>query len=318
MEVNSTLVVHWGRLPPPIGGVTRAVQAVDQSLRDTGTSSQTVDLRELPLGPMRAVRALARTRAVSIFHLSRLSSVPVSSWIASVARHPTVAMVHAATGEELGLEEESEEAIKLREQLRRFELVWVTNERIRRIAGDRAEVVSPFSSGVGTFARRDRRLTEKSSAICVAYRGHSLYGVDLAVEALRMLRSEGVEIDLRLVLYGGWTDDCRKIAKFAEEPWIRLYMELDANALEALMLETDLLLRPTASDGDSMVVREAVALGLRVVASDVVPRPRGVETCDLTPVAIADAVRSGGRQSDGDGLGQHLDQRILSLLATGW
>jgi len=48
-------------------------------------------------------------------------------------------------------------------------------------------------------------------------------------------------------------------------------------ALGAIGL-SDLFVRPTLADGDSLSVREALGLGVRVVASDAAPRPRGVVT----------------------------------------
>src|SRR5262249_16737037 len=57
----------------------------------------------------------------------------------------------------------------------------------------------------------------------------------------------------------------------------------------------DLLVRSTLADGDAISVREALALGRRVVASDVAPRPPGVclhragDPTDLAR-ALADAL----------------------------
>lgn len=44
-----------------------------------------------------------------------------------------------------------------------------------------------------------------------------------------------------------------------------------------LWRKCDLYLRPTLSDGDSVAIREALAVGCQVVASDCAPRPNGVE-----------------------------------------
>jgi hypothetical protein len=45
-----------------------------------------------------------------------------------------------------------------------------------------------------------------------------------------------------------------------------------------LLKDIEIYLRPTQSDGDSLLVRDALCAGCRVLASDVVPRPKGVIT----------------------------------------
>jgi glycosyltransferase involved in cell wall biosynthesis len=45
-----------------------------------------------------------------------------------------------------------------------------------------------------------------------------------------------------------------------------------------VVAQSAVFLRPTLTDGDSVAVREALAFGVPVVASDVVPRPAGVST----------------------------------------
>jgi glycogen(starch) synthase len=47
------------------------------------------------------------------------------------------------------------------------------------------------------------------------------------------------------------------------------------DACLAVIARSDIFIRPTLSDGDAISVREAIALGTPVVASDVVSRPKG-------------------------------------------
>jgi glycosyltransferase involved in cell wall biosynthesis len=51
--------------------------------------------------------------------------------------------------------------------------------------------------------------------------------------------------------------------------------ELPARTALAVVAASDLFVRPTRADGDSLAVREARALGIRVVASDAAARPPG-------------------------------------------
>jgi hypothetical protein len=45
--------------------------------------------------------------------------------------------------------------------------------------------------------------------------------------------------------------------------------------MNALWKYTDIYIRPQVSDGDSVALREALSLGIQVVASDVCIRPQG-------------------------------------------
>jgi glycosyltransferase involved in cell wall biosynthesis len=54
--------------------------------------------------------------------------------------------------------------------------------------------------------------------------------------------------------------------------------DLEPDAFNALLAKTHIYVRPTYVDGDSVAVREALANGCRVVASDCIDRPHGVDT----------------------------------------
>lgn len=58
----------------------------------------------------------------------------------------------------------------------------------------------------------------------------------------------------------------------------RYLLFASSTELASAMLRCDVLVRPTLSDGDSNSIREALYLGMPVVASDCVPRPAGVVT----------------------------------------
>ena len=83
-----------------------------------------------------------------------------------------------------------------------------------------------------------------------------------------------------LVLYGHGTDDAAFEATLREletSP-LRLGPVPPPIAL-GMMRSCDLFVRPTHVDGDSLSVREALAMGARVVATQVGTRPAGVTLC---------------------------------------
>lgn len=140
--------------------------------------------------------------------------------------------------------------------------------------------------------------------------GHdrSLYGVPLALDAVRLLRSRGYDVHITVLRYGG------EIASdpLVEGPWIEVRSHVAPDRMGQLLANHSALLRPTTTDGDSMIVREALSLGIRVIASEVVPRPAGVELCDLAPDKIADALLFGAPVSSGKGLGRPVIDHLLA------
>ncbi|MGQ0505139.1 MAG: glycosyltransferase family 4 protein [Myxococcaceae bacterium] len=76
--------------------------------------------------------------------------------------------------------------------------------------------------------------------------------------------------------------------------------ELPHDQVLALMRESDVFVRPTQADGDAISVREALAMGVPTVASDVAVRPEGAITYragDANALArsVIDAVKGGRR-----------------------
>lgn len=146
--------------------------------------------------------------------------------------------------------------------------------------------------GLGVARRRHRPL------LAATLSPGAEYGADVLVEGFtRLVRDdpEGRMGDAGLVLFGPAARDPELAATLQERGlgW-RVYAYADLNRGEALaVLRTcDVFLRPTRADGDSISVREALALGVRVVASDAAVRPAGVR-CHAAGngAALAAAVR---------------------------
>jgi glycosyltransferase involved in cell wall biosynthesis len=84
--------------------------------------------------------------------------------------------------------------------------------------------------------------------------------------------------------------------------WVEMSLNLSVPEVTAALARSEVFLRPTDWDGDSVIVREALAVGARVVATDVSARPAGVELSGRSGQELAHAVLRSGRVSDGAGL----------------
>jgi glycosyltransferase involved in cell wall biosynthesis len=100
------------------------------------------------------------------------------------------------------------------------------------------------------------------------------YGFELLVEAISQLRTRYPGIGG--IVVGGDREEARGLVErrgLAET--VFLAGDLDHELCLAVMSRSDVFVRPTLRDGDSISVREALALGVPVVASGVGTRPEG-------------------------------------------
>jgi glycosyltransferase involved in cell wall biosynthesis len=111
--------------------------------------------------------------------------------------------------------------------------------------------------------------------------GNHVYGFEHIARLAREIADSGKNIGIYTVISG-----CYETAH--REKIIRLQQELSDHWLivespfscAALYQKTDLFLRPTLTDGDSVSIRECLSLGVPVLASDAVERP---PTCHTFP-----------------------------------
>ena len=128
-----------------------------------------------------------------------------------------------------------------------------------------AELADALESG-------ERRLTESAAQLLTASLAR-----DLGVPPVRV-KVLAARPHARLDVFGtGGTDRALADALGARGygDRVRALGELPHESVLAVLRASDVFLRPTRADGDSMCVREALAMGCRVVASDAAARPPG-------------------------------------------
>jgi len=111
------------------------------------------------------------------------------------------------------------------------------------------------------------------------HKGQDLYGVDMCVDLCAKLRSTypriGFIFSLSEIGDLGYFDRIKQ--KIVQEGIADNFLFLTRSCqFYPILMKSDLLVRPTNTDGDAISVREALYFKIPTVASDVVPRPRGV------------------------------------------
>ena len=103
------------------------------------------------------------------------------------------------------------------------------------------------------------------------------YDLQLQIEALGQVRTSHRSAGLAIIGAGSLEAELRRL--IATQPWsehIALCGDVPRAATLRVIAESRLLLRTTRYDGDSVAVREALALGTPVIAADNGMRPGGV------------------------------------------
>jgi glycosyltransferase involved in cell wall biosynthesis len=120
------------------------------------------------------------------------------------------------------------------------------------------------------------------------------YDLPTQIKLLEALRQEFGDVGLIMVGSGSLEPDLRqRIAGSPEREHILLSGDLDHDFTLRLLTECDLMLRTTKYDGDSISVREALSLGVPVMATDNGMRPEGV---NLVPLDDPAALRTAASQ----------------------
>lgn len=115
------------------------------------------------------------------------------------------------------------------------------------------------------------------------------YGFELLLKAVGLLLHRRPRLGCLVMGDGQKAPAARaQIAGQRLEHAVRLLGDVDHDLCLAAMARASLLVRPTLVDGDAVSVREALALGVPVVASDVGNRPRG--TILFQPGSVKDLV----------------------------
>lgn len=322
-DASGARVLQWAQERGEVGGVHASHRQLTQALRAAGCTVAYVDTGDA----RRAARSVPlwwRRRSLHLFHITRLWRAVVLAPVFAVLPGRSALVLHSGSTlvqvERLG----RPGAAALRVALHAYDEIWAVNDEIRQVLPaslrDRVRVVTPFVPSdppAGPATPRDPH------AVAVATNaGLPHYHAELAVEAVRLVRADPADgwpdATLRVLAYGHEGTELAALrAGVAALDWVTVSFDAAPEEVRAVLGSSGVFLRPTAWDGDSVIVREALAAGARVVASDRAPRPAGVELAELDAASVATAILRGGRRSDGSGLAvDTLAEAALRALTT--
>lgn len=337
-------VLLIGPYSPPRGGVQAHVSALREFLVRRGVGCEVIDMSPNRrtdgagvYGPPSGlgVARLLSTLRYDVAHLhvggrlhTRLAAMALLAGLAPGRR--AVLTFHSG-GYPSSPEGRSARPRSLRGfALRRLDRVVAVNEEIAAwfrqvgVEEERIRLISPYALPAGPPAAEPpeplRSFLEGHSPVLVSVGGlEREYDPVLQLEALARLREKFPRAGLVLVGAGSLREELRRRAD--EGPCgehVLLCGDVGREVALGVIAASDLMLRTTLYDGDSIAVREAVHFGVPVVATDRAPRPEGVcvvPAQDLARLceAAERCLSQGARRAPAGAAGEENLEAVLSL-----
>jgi glycosyltransferase involved in cell wall biosynthesis len=295
-------VLLVGDYPPPHGGVAVHVQQLHGYLRERGVEAVVLDIGKggRPAPDVIPVRTPAQygTRLAGFLregwtvHVHTSGNNPKSWMLAATAgvraRAHRVITLHSGLLPDYLAASVSRRAFA-RVALAGYSRVVAVSEAVGEalarcgVPEDKLVVypafcgsqVKPGKVSEAIQAARSRR----RPLLAMAHHPSPVYGRGLMFRALRMIADELPGVGLAVFGPGTHSEEfLRDAREHRVEGLIEDMGELEHAQALALMARCDAFIRPTTHDGDAISVREALALRVPCVASDVCGRPRGTYT----------------------------------------
>jgi glycogen synthase len=293
-------VLLVGDYPPPHGGVAVHVQQLHAALRERGVETVVLDIgkggRPAPdVIPVRTptqygLKLAGFLREGWTVHVHTSGNNPKSWMLAATAgvhapRAARVITLHSGLLPDY-LAGSLSRRVFARMALMGYARVVAVSEAQREAlvgCGVPEEKILVYPAFCGSQVRpgeptpavseaRERRRT----LLAMAHHPSPVYGRALMFQALRKLADARPGVGLALFGPGTRSEEFMRDAReYGVESLLENLWELEHAQALALMARADVFIRPTTHDGDSISVREALALGVPCVASDVCARPEG-------------------------------------------
>ncbi len=278
-----------GPCPPPHGGISVHVAGIYRRLRSAGAHCETLDSTNASR-PEFAIRLAQYSMRGWTLHV-HVNGHNWTSWALALecGLAPSagcVLTVHSGMTPDYVAKAAGIERAMLRSAGRLYRRIVCVNDAIR----DALESTGAFKGRLAVapaYLGSEGSRQEIEAGLAAWMDAHSPllstavffrpeYGVDVLIEALARLREHHPSLGCVVMGSGDKTQAEKTIRESGLSENVKLLGDVDHETCLAVMERSDVFVRPTLADGDSISVREAVALGVPVVASRVGTRPGGV------------------------------------------
>jgi glycosyltransferase involved in cell wall biosynthesis len=285
-----------GPTPPPRGGVSVHIERLAHLLRGAGldvaiideSPNQTADSINIrKIGIFRYLRELHRSDIVHIH--SSIDALRILHTVVALAmRKKTVVTIHSWRGKS-GLT-----AFLHKLLMPIVDTLICVNAEIGDHFGSRnvrvmpaflppvfeveAQLPNDLVNWIGKSKAAGKTLISSNASQLELFGGEDLYGLDMCIELMNSLRQKDVALVFVVASLKRGGDRFERYRKMISEHGLSNDMLLihgENLSYVRLIIESDIVIRATNTDGDSLTVREALHLGKKVVASDVIGRPSG-------------------------------------------
>lgn len=311
-------ILQIGPYPPPHGGVQTHVVAVRRYLRGRGVPCAVINITRhrkpdgdevyYPSSGFEVLRLLLRLR-YDIIHLhfggSLTSRLLALGFLCTLIPRRRVVLTFHSGGYPVSDEGRSAHRRTLRGFVfRRFDRVIGVNQQLvdlfKRlgVSHDRIRLIQPHAlSGeppADSLSPQLQRFFESHNPLLTTVGLlEPEYDLPLQIDALGPVREQFTNAGLVIIGSGSLEDYLRKLIKgksYAEH----ILLAGDVSHRETLRVISDgsLFLRTTLYDGESISVREALHIGVPVIATDNQMRPRGVDLIPPSDIhALLEAIK---------------------------
>lgn len=301
MTVSQLNVVLAGYYPPPLGGESVHVQELAARLRAAGILKRVVNLRRgAPpssdyvhgAGVVRLLSVLIRELSGgSILHL-HTNGHSWKSWgvvlcaalVLRIRGKRGVLTLHSGMGPDFVSKVESIGTGVFRFGLASFAHVVCVNEEIYRTMcrlgapKDRVSVIPAFLGATPvTLQEEDERMLAQFYPLLSVVAGTGPeYGLAVLIDAVRYLKNRYAQIGCLIIGTDGAGGPVDMVRALELSHHIHFLGPLPHERCLAFVARSDIFVRPSLYDGDAISVREALSLGIPIVASNTASRPQGV------------------------------------------